>query len=142
MDYATIILMVAKKVSVSGSLLLAICSHESNLKNVMVPHDGGSPTYGICQVKLGTAEMMGYKGDAKGLMDPETNALYAATYLKYQKDRYASDWCMAVAAYNAGTYNESKIVPGKPRNLKYVRKVQTKLEEDLQHRLSCDSNLE
>lgn len=142
MDYASIILAAAKSIKVSGALLLAICTHESGLKNVTVPHDGGTPTYGICQVKLGTAQMIGYTGDAAGLLDPSTNAMWAGKYLKYQKNRYAQDWCMAVAAYNAGTYNESKVVPGKPRNLKYVRKVQEKLEESLQYKLSCENSLE
>lgn len=140
MTYETIILSAAKAAKVSGQLLLAICLHESHLKNIEVPHDGGSPTYGICQVKLDTAKFLGYTGDGQGLMVPETNAKYAALYLKYQKERYDYDWCKATAAYNAGTYNESKKVPGKPRNLKYVRLVQQNLELDLQKKLSCDTN--
>lgn len=142
MTYTAIILAAAKAAKVSGSLLLAICMHESNLKNVEVPHDGGSPSYGICQVKLGTAQMLGYEGTGKGLMDPATNAKWAAAYVKYQKERYDGDWCKAVAAYNAGTYNESKVLPGYPRNLKYVRRVQKKLEEDLQDKLLCGINKE
>lgn len=138
MDYVTIILAAAKKAQVTGALLLAICTHESGLKNVLVPHDGGTPTYGICQVKLGTAKMMGYTGTAKGLMEPKTNAKWAAEYLKYQKSRYAGDWVKSVAAYNSGTYFESKKVPGCPTNLKYIGYVKAKLDEELQHRLSCN----
>lgn len=137
MTLTTIILGAAKAAKVSGPLLLAICMHESNLKNVLVPHDGGSPTYGICQVKLGTAQMLGYVGDGQGLMVPEENAKWAAEYLKYQKERYDKDWCKAVAAYNAGRYNPSTVSPGYPKNLKYVRKVQEKLKNDLRPRLSC-----
>lgn len=140
MTYELIILAAAKAAKVSGELLLAVCMHESNLKNVEVPHDGGSPTYGICQVKLGTAQMLGFTGNAKGLMVPEINAKWAAIYLKKQKERYDQDWCKAVAAYNAGRYNESKVSPGYPMNLKYVRKVQAKLEDHLRHKLSCDTN--
>lgn len=142
MPYVTIILLAAKKAGVSGALLLAICSHESNLINVEVPHDGGSPSYGICQVKLGTAQMLGYTGTGKGLMDPKENAKWAANYVKWQKERYDYDWCKVTAAYNAGTYNESKVLPGYPRNLKYVRKVQKRLEIDLQSKLSCGTNKE
>jgi soluble lytic murein transglycosylase-like protein len=138
MNYVSIIVLAAKKAKVSGALLLAICTHESGLNNVFVPHDGGTPTYGICQVKYDTAKMIGFTGKAKDLMKPEINAKWAAEYLKYQKARYDNDWCKAVAAYNAGTYNESKVVPGKPRNLKYVRHVQRKLAENLQDKLSCD----
>jgi len=137
MIYETIILAAAKAAKVSGALLLAICTHESNLTNVMVPHDGGSPTYGICQVKYGTAQMMGFTGEPEDLMDPKINAKYAAAYLKYQKERYESDWIKVVAAYNAGTYNESSKIPGCPRNLKYVRHVKKKLDEELRHRLTC-----
>jgi soluble lytic murein transglycosylase-like protein len=138
MSYVSIIVLAAKNAKVSSALLLAICTHESGLNNVFVPHDGGSPTYGICQVKYDTAKMIGFKGKAKDLMKPEINAKWAAEYLKFQKSRYDNDWCKAVAAYNAGTYNESKIVPGKPRNLKYVRHVQRNLAENLKDKLSCD----
>lgn len=138
MSYIAIIVLAAKKVSVSSALLLAICTHESGLTNTLVPHDGGSPTYGVCQVKYDTAKMLGFTGKAKDLMVPEVNAKWAAKYLKFQHERYDGDWCKAVAAYNSGTYNESKKVPGKPRNLKYVRNVQKKLDEDLQSKLSCD----
>lgn len=140
MTFTAIILAAALTAQVSPKLLLAICMQESNLQNVIVPHDGGTPTYGICQVKLGTAQMIGYTGTAQGLMDPATNAKWAANYLKYQKDRYDHDWCKAVAAYNAGRYNESTVSPGYPKNLKYVRGVQKRMDVDLQHRLQCETN--
>ena len=137
MSFATIILAAAKKIGMSGSLLLAICTHESGLKNVLVPHDGGSPSYGICQIKYETAKMVGFTGKAKELMDPKINAQWAAAYLKFQKSRYNGDWMKSTAAYNSGTYNESKKVPGCPRNLKYIRRVQKNLDEKLQDRLNC-----
>jgi len=137
MLYSTLILATAKKIGVAGSLLLAICTQESGLNNVVVPHDGGSPSYGICQVKEGTARHMGYKGHSKDLMDPATNIKWAAIYLKFQLDRYDNDWCKATAAYNAGSFNESKRYPGKPRNMKYIRLVQANLEKDLHYKLSC-----
>lgn len=137
MNYIKIILLAAKKIGVASSLLLAICSHESNLKNITVPNDGKTPTHGICQIKLDTAKMLHYRGKEKGLMNPKTNALFAAKYLKYQLKRYDNDWCKATSAYNAGRYNESKVLPGYPRNLKYVRHVQKKLPRKLRHKLSC-----
>jgi soluble lytic murein transglycosylase-like protein len=87
-----------------------------------VQNDGGTPTYGICQVKYETAQMLGYSGQPSGLMDPKENAKWAANYLRYQQVRYG-DWCKAIAAYNAGRYNESTVMPGYPRNLKYVNNV-------------------
>lgn len=138
MNLELLILSYAKLFKVSGPLLLAICMHETGLKNVKVPHDGGSPTFGVCQVKYDTAKMLGYTGKAEGLMVPKENVKWAAKYLKYQLDRYDNDHCKSVAAYNAGTYFESKSAPGKPTNLKYVKKVQNKLDEDLKRSLSCD----
>lgn len=150
MTYVEIILAAAAKVKVSGALLLAICSYETNLTNVVVHYDGGSPSYGICQVKYDTAKMLGFTGKAEELENPFVNAKWAAKYLKFQEERYsktdivtdnADVWCKITAAYNAGRYNESKKVPGKPRNLKYVRRVQQRLSENLQHLLSCDTEL-
>lgn len=123
MTYDIIVLAAAKAAKVSGSLLLAICMHETGLKNVIVHQDGGSPTFGICQVKAETARMLGYEGKPEGLLNPEINAKYAALYLKKQLIRYDNDHKKAIAAYNAGRYNESIKYPGKPRNLKYLNKV-------------------
>jgi len=139
MTYAEIILAAAKTAKVSGSLLLAICTHETNLTNIVVYNDGNSPSYGICQIKLETAKMIGFKGRAKDLINPQVNAKWAALYLKYQEQRYgANKWCEMTAAYNAGSFSESKKFPGKPRNLKYVRRVQKNLDEELKNKLSCE----
>lgn len=137
MTYSAIILAAAKAAKISGALFLAVCTHETNLTNVTVYHDGGSPSIGICQMKEATARMLGFKGKAQDLINPYVNAKWAAKYLKYQLDRYDGDWCKATAAYNAGTYNESKKLPGHPRNLKYVRFVQKHLDDDLKNQLSC-----
>lgn len=137
MNYVSIILLAAKKAGVNGSLLLAICTHESGLNNVLVPHDGGSPTYGICQIKYDTAKMIGFTGQAKELMVPATNAKWAAEYLKFQKNRYDGDWMKSTAAYNSGTYNPSLKMIGCPRNLQYIRYVQKKLDDSLKSKLEC-----
>jgi soluble lytic murein transglycosylase-like protein len=129
MDFVTIILAAAKSVGISGSLLLAICTHESGLKNVKVPYDNGSASYGICQVKFSTAKGLGHKGNAQDLMNPEINAKWAAEYLKYQLKRYNYNIYKATAAYNSGRYNESTKKPGFAKNHLYVKKVQKKLPE-------------
>lgn len=138
MSYETIILAAAKAAKVSGALLLAICLQESGGKNIYTENDGGSPTYGICQIKYDTATMMGYKGSPDGLMKPAINAKFAAKYLKYQENRYGENWCHMAAAYNSGTLQIEKR-SGKPRNLQYVRKVQKKLPESLRPSMSCDT---
>jgi soluble lytic murein transglycosylase-like protein len=136
-NFIQIIAAAAKSVKISGAILVAICSHESGLNNTMINQDHGSPTYGICMVKYETASMLGYEGEPEGLMDPQTNAKYAAIYLKYQYKRY-QNWCKAIAAYNAGRYKESQVLPGYPRNLKYVRHVQKRLNNRLKKITSCD----
>lgn len=138
MNYVQIILQAAKAAKTSGLILLAICTHETKLQNVTVQNDGGSASIGICQMKLDTAKFLGYQGNQAGLLNPKINAKYAALYLKYQNERYNGDWCKAVAAFNAGKYNESKIMPGHPRNLKYVLNVRKNINRHFQSTLSCD----
>jgi soluble lytic murein transglycosylase-like protein len=138
MSLIQIILTAAKTVKISGAILVAVCSHESGLTNTITPHDGGSPSIGICQVKHDTAVMLGYQGSPDGLLDPKTNAKYAAIYLKFQYNRY-QNWCKAIAAYNAGRYNESEKEPGHPKNLKYVLNVSKKLNKRFQQVVSCDT---
>jgi soluble lytic murein transglycosylase-like protein len=140
MSYASIILAAAKSAGVSGSLLLAICTHESGLKNALVLNDKGSPTYGICQIKSAPAFDMGFKGDPDLLMRPEINAKYAALYLKHQLDRYDGDECKAVSAYNAGTFKESKKHPGQPFNIAYIQQVQDTSDEQLFGAFTCQNS--
>lgn len=137
MDYAQTIVYAAKIAKVPPSLLLAICMHETGLKNVINPHDGGSASIGICQIKLATAQSIGYKGTAKGLLNPKMNSMWAGKYLKKQMIRYKNNLCMATAAFNAGRFNNSLIMPGYPRNLKYVRQVQKNLDFSMRSKLSC-----
>jgi soluble lytic murein transglycosylase-like protein len=37
--------------------------------------------YGLMQIKYATARGMGYRGDARGLLDPEVNLMYVVPYL-------------------------------------------------------------
>lgn len=140
-SYISIIIAAAKKAQVSTAILLALCTHESSLQNVKVHEDGGSPTFGICQVKHETAKMLGYTGKDDGLMDPQTNAKWASLYLKWQLNRYEGSYCKAVSAYNMGSYSESKKKPGYPKNLRYVMSVQSKLTKESLSELSCDNSL-
>jgi soluble lytic murein transglycosylase-like protein len=140
MDIVSTILNASKVAGVSGTLLLGICSHESNSFTMNYsPHDHGSPSYGVCQVKLESARQLGFKGSPYELMDPKKNALWAARYLKYQESRYGNNLCKITAAYNSGSYVESKKKPGKPKNLKYVRLVQKRLPDVFKNRLNCNS---
>lgn len=135
---SNIILNAANIVGVSGQLLLAICSHESgNFKQTYAPADHGSPSYGVCQLKFGSASMVGFKGLPFELMDHKKNAMYAARYLKFQQGRYDDNWVVLSAAYNAGSYIENKKKKGCPKNMGYVRLVQAKLPDDLKSKMDC-----
>jgi soluble lytic murein transglycosylase-like protein len=139
----------AKYAGVSPSLLVAICMTESNLRNVDVMDDGGSPSYGICQVKLETAKWMGEIYNKSLLKDlkesdirkPYRNAKAAAWYLKYQIERYSGDYCKAVAAYNAGSFRESIKKPGLPFNWRYLTKVKENGDYVVKQKLRCLGNL-
>lgn len=140
MNYAAIIATAAKKVGVSATLLFAICSHESaNFTDIYVHQDGGSPSLGICMIKEGTATQLGYSVKKEDLIKKhELNAEIAAKYLKYQMDRYQTqDWVVLAAAYNAGSYNPSKSLPGCPCNMRYIKRVQNMLSDDLKSKLEC-----
>lgn len=105
-------------------LLEAVCWVESrHMVGAINQHDNGSPSLGVCQVKLETAKMLGFAGDKQALLqDPAVNAYYAAKYLRKQLDRYDGDAEQAVAAYNAGSCRFN--AQGQIKNRRYVGKVQ------------------
>lgn len=105
---------------VDPALLSSVCFIESAHKpKAYVANDGGSPSIGLCQVKLSTARFVGFKGTARELFDPRVNALHAAKYLRWQYDRYGS-WKKAVSAFNCGRACN---------NRRYVKKVWDRYEQ-------------
>lgn len=97
-------------------LLDAVCYVESKHSiSAYVNHDGRSPSYGVCQIKLATARHMGFKGTPEQLMEPRRNIYYAAKYLNYQLLRYGNVE-QAVMAYNQG-YSKTVV------STSYTRKV-------------------
>lgn len=144
MDYVSIIALAAKKVGVSSALLFAICSHESaNFTDTYVHNDGGSPSLGICMIKEDTARTLGYKQKKEDLIKKHAlNAEIAASYLKYQMNRYETEnWLIITAAYNAGTYNPSQKLKGCPKNMRYIKRVQNMLSDELKPQLNCGKDL-
>jgi soluble lytic murein transglycosylase-like protein len=144
---------IAKTIGISPALLIAVCTTETNLKNVITYNDGATHSYGLCQVKLETAKFMGKVHNKphlenfteKDMQDIKNNAKIAALYLKYQLNRYGGDYCKATAAYNAGRFKESKDYPGKPFNWKYVKKVKNNFKNgkvEIQQSLECDKKLD
>jgi soluble lytic murein transglycosylase-like protein len=114
------ILLAALVVGIDPHLLSAICYVESGHNvNAYVHNDGGSPSYGQCQIKMATAKDMGFRGTKKELMSEGANALYAAKYLNYQYKR-TRRWESAIIAYNAGRVIKSQ---------KYLHKVKKVMGE-------------
>jgi len=80
---------------------------------------GAAGEIGLMQIKLSTAQQMGYKGPGVGLFDVRTNIHYGTKYLAWQLNRYRS-LPSAIAAYNAGSVF---MVGNKFKNQAYVDKV-------------------
>jgi soluble lytic murein transglycosylase-like protein len=64
--------------------------------------------YGLMQITPATARSMGYRGSAKGLLDPETNLAYAAPYLANAWALADGDMDRAVRLYASGYYYTAK----------------------------------
>lgn len=90
------------RTGLDARLIYAVCMVESGgQEGTYTHHDGGSPSYGQCQVKEATARFMGFKGQAQELLDPGINAYWSAKYLSRQLKRYQT-LHKALQAYNAG----------------------------------------
>jgi soluble lytic murein transglycosylase-like protein len=64
--------------------------------------------YGLMQIRLGTAQAMGYRGNAQGLLDPEVNMTYAMRYLAGAHRAAGGNHDRAIALYARGYFFEAK----------------------------------
>jgi soluble lytic murein transglycosylase-like protein len=64
--------------------------------------------YGMMQIRLGTARAMGYRGDAAGLLDANTNMTYAVKYLAGAYRAAGGNHDRAVMNYARGYYYQAK----------------------------------
>ena len=64
--------------------------------------------YGLMQIRHDTARGMGYKGNANGLLDAETNLKYAVKYLRGAWIVADGDPDLAVRYYSRGYYYDAK----------------------------------
>ena len=118
--------IISSMIGIKASLVLAVCSVESDFRNVITPRDGGpQPSVGICQIKPSTADMMLPSSEvavnSSMLKNKFFNMFIAASYLKWQKERYKGDIRDSVSAYNMGTAKVSD--SGDYLNQAYVDKV-------------------
>lgn len=97
----------ARFVGVDEDLLLAICWTESSFRPRSVM-DGPTMSYGLCQVKLETAQHLDWvynhkvKATAERLKNDYVNAFYAAKLIRFNLFRYKGNIARAVEAYNRG----------------------------------------
>jgi len=86
------------------SLLRRVIERESGYN----PGARNGPYYGLMQIRHDTARTMGYRGDAAGLLDAETNLKYAGKYLRgaWMVGGYSQD--AAVRHYSSGYYYHAK----------------------------------
>ena len=64
--------------------------------------------YGLMQIRLGTAQAMGYRGNTQGLLNADTNMTYAMKYLAGAYRAANGNHDRAVALYARGYYYEAK----------------------------------
>lgn len=86
---------------------------ESRFQPHVIGHGG---TYGLGQIKCGTAKGIGFKGECKKLLDPDTNLEYTMIYLRKALDLSNNNECYAATLYNRGIMN-------KPKSSTYCKKV-------------------
>ena len=86
------------------SLLHRVIQRESGYN----PSARNGPYYGLMQILPQTAQTMGYRGAPQGLLDAETNLMYAGKYLRgaWLVSRGNED--RAVMWYAKGYYYEAK----------------------------------
>ena len=87
---------------------------ESLVRRVIKIESRGNPrviskgNFGLMQIRLGTAHAMGYRGDANGLLDADTNMTYAVKYLAGAYRAAGGNADRAVSNYQRGYYQSAK----------------------------------
>ena len=94
----------AKIHDIPESLLHRVIQRESGYN----PGARNGPYYGLMQILPQTARTMGYQGAPEGLLDAETNLIYAGKYLRGAWLVSNGDESDAVMWYAKGYYFEAK----------------------------------
>ncbi len=115
---ASIIRQTAQKYNIDARIALAIAMAESNLNADAV---SSKSAQGVMQLIPATQERFGVTRP----FDPEQNVRGALAYLRWLHKRFAGDWQLVVAAYNAGEGSVDRYggVPPYAETQQYVRRV-------------------
>lgn len=89
---------------VPETLVRRVVRRESNFN----PAARNGPNLGLMQIRHDTARTMGYRGDANGLFDAETNLKYAVKYLRGAFLVADGNHDRAVSLYASGYYYHAK----------------------------------
>ena len=87
---------------------------EALVRRVIVRESGynpkarNGPYYGLMQISYATAQSMGYRGAASGLLDAETNLKYSVKYLSGAYLVGGNNADQAVRNYSRGYYYDAK----------------------------------
>ena len=116
--YGSLMEQTARQVQIDGLLIAAVAKTESGFNPRVVSSRGA---LGLMQLMPATATQYGI-GDP---INPESNILGGARYLRDLLVRFDGDLVLALAAYNAGPGNVRKYggVPPFPETQRYVEKV-------------------
>ena len=104
-DYDALIAKHAKANHVPPALVHRVIQRESRYHPGLVGDHG---TIGLMQIKLETAKGLGYRGDAAGLHDPDTNLAYGVKYLAGAYRAADGDQARAMRYFAAGYYDAAK----------------------------------
>ncbi len=99
--------MIAREAKIYGvpeAFVHRIVMRESRY-NPRLVHSHG---FGLMQIKYATARGMGYRGDARGLLDPEVNLTYAVPYLANAYRLADGNEERAAALFSSGYYYVAK----------------------------------
>lgn len=110
------IITAANAEGIPPKYLLAMARVESSMNpKALNANDGGSPSFGLFQIKVNTALQVGINArecnirskrvyKSCKLFGARTNAKAAAKYLAWQLKRYDWNMAKAISAYNAGSF--------------------------------------
>ncbi|MFH0301036.1 lytic transglycosylase domain-containing protein [Bradyrhizobium sp. 31Argb] len=104
-QYEALVASHAQANLVPDTLVHRVIVRESKYQPNLIGRGGA---IGLMQIKLATARRLGYKGDAAGLRDPETNLTYGIKYLAGAYRAAGGNHDRAVHYYASGYYYAAK----------------------------------